>query len=268
MMNTKLTAMKTTAENRESFNEILFTGRNKEYGAYEIRSKYEKYLMLAFFITSSLFMVGISVPLIASYYGTHHKRNIEERIIAEVSRIQPPPPVTPPPPPPANNDKLEKQTRLLKPIISIDTANTGDLPDQGSLNDKKGNDPVTTLTFTHDSIRKPVIFEEPQKKEPWLLVEEPPEFIGGEEARLKFLADNIIYPPVAKELGITGTVYIEYVVEDNGEIGRIKIIKGIGGGCEEEAFRVVKMMKYKAGRQSGIAVPVKFTIPIKFLLRY
>jgi len=95
-----------------------------------------------------------------------------------------------------------------------------------------------------------------------------PEYIGGDKARMKFLMDNIRYPQFAMRRGIQGTVYLSFIVEKNGEVSNIKILKGIGGGCNDEAIRVVRMMpKWKPGTRKGIPVRVLFNMPLKFTLQ-
>jgi protein TonB len=99
------------------------------------------------------------------------------------------------------------------------------------------------------------------------VVEEMPEFRGGDEARIKFLQSHIQYPQLAKESGIMGTVYVTFVVDENGRVTSVKVLRGIGGGCDEEALRVVRMMPpWKPGKQSGKNVRVQFNMPIKFTL--
>ncbi len=96
-------------------------------------------------------------------------------------------------------------------------------------------------------------------------VEVMPEFPGGENAMLNFLADNIEYPIIASNAGITGIVYIEFVVKEDGSIDQAKIIRDIGGGCGEAALRVVKKMpKWKPGKNNGKAVRTSFTLPVEF----
>jgi protein TonB len=95
-----------------------------------------------------------------------------------------------------------------------------------------------------------------------------PEFQGGEEELMKFLKNNISYPQMAKESGIQGTVYVTFVVTSAGKVISASVLRGIGGGCDEEALRVVKMMpEWKSGKQNGQAVPVQFNLPIKFILQ-
>jgi protein TonB len=84
---------------------------------------------------------------------------------------------------------------------------------------------------------------------------------------MKFLQDNIKYPQMARESGIQGTVYVTFVVERNGNVTDVKILRGIGGGCDEEAVRVVQNMpKWEPGKQRGKPVRVQFNMPIKFTL--
>jgi periplasmic protein TonB len=112
------------------------------------------------------------------------------------------------------------------------------------------------------------IIEKPKEKEIFTVVEEPPVFIGGDEKLYKFLGDNMIYPQMARESGIQGIVYVTFVVEPNGAITSVRVLRDIGGGCGEEATRVVNAMpKWSPGKQRGIAVRVQFNLPVKFTLQ-
>lgn len=96
-------------------------------------------------------------------------------------------------------------------------------------------------------------------------VETPPEFPGGQKAFAKFLGSNIQYPLAARESKIEGKVYIGFVVEKNGELTDLKIIKGIGGGCDEEALRVLKVSpQWKPGIADGKPVRTSYTFPVIF----
>ena len=99
------------------------------------------------------------------------------------------------------------------------------------------------------------------------VVEEPPEFPGGEMESHRYLAENINYPELAREKGIQGTVFVTFVVLENGSIGHVQILRGIGGGCDQEVIRIVKEMpKWKPGKMDGKPVKVKFNMPIRFSL--
>lgn len=96
-------------------------------------------------------------------------------------------------------------------------------------------------------------------------VQVAPEFPGGQKALAKFLIQNLKYPTAAREGNIQGKVYIAFIVEKNGELSDLKVIKGIGGGCDEEALRVLKSgSAWKPGMVDGKAVRTAFTLPITF----
>lgn len=101
-----------------------------------------------------------------------------------------------------------------------------------------------------------------------VLVENDPSFPGGMEAMYKFLAENIKYPQEAKDNNITGRVYVSFVVELDGSITNPRLLRDIGGGCGQEAIRVVKLMpRWNPGKEKGQPVRVQFNLPISFSLR-
>ena len=95
-----------------------------------------------------------------------------------------------------------------------------------------------------------------------------PEFPGGEQAMMKFVADNVQYPQEARDKEISGRVLVSFIVEKDGSIAEVKVVKGIGGGCDEEAVRVVKAMpKWKPGMDKGKPVRVHYMLPLIFKLQ-
>ncbi len=105
-------------------------------------------------------------------------------------------------------------------------------------------------------------------KDVLVFAEQVPEFPGGEDALILFIQNNVKYPLYAIENKIEGTVIVQFVVEEDGSIGPIEITKGIKGGCDEEAIRIVKSMpKWKPGKQAGKTVRVWYTIPVTFKLK-
>lgn len=110
--------------------------------------------------------------------------------------------------------------------------------------------------------------EEIEEEHIFLVVENMPEFPGGEAAMYKFIGKNIEYPRMAKESGISGRVFITFVVERDGSVSDVQILRGIGGGCDEEAVRVIrKMPRWSPGKQRGKPVRVQYRMPIKFTLQ-
>ncbi len=118
-------------------------------------------------------------------------------------------------------------------------------------------------------IYKPVLPDEPEDEnsDPFMVVEIMPEFPGGIAALHAYLSENIEYPRMAREAGISGIVYLSFVVGTDGKLSDISVLRGVGGGCTEEAIRVVKAMPaWKPGIQRSKAVKVKMTLPISFKL--
>jgi TonB family protein len=106
-----------------------------------------------------------------------------------------------------------------------------------------------------------------QNDDVYVVVEDMPQYPGGEEARIKFMIENIKYPEEARKKGVEGTVYVTFVVEKDGAISNIKILRGIGSGCDEEAMRVIALMpSWKPGIQRDKPVRTQFNMPIKFSL--
>ena len=117
----------------------------------------------------------------------------------------------------------------------------------------------------------PVIEEEEDvvdEKQIFVVVESMPTYPGGQAELMRYLHSQIKYPALAKESGISGRVFVSFVIERDGSVTDITILRGIGGGCDEEAIRVVKSMpKWNPGTQRGQPVRVRFNLPIKFTLQ-
>jgi len=118
-----------------------------------------------------------------------------------------------------------------------------------------------------DYVAPEVVEEDVVEQEIFQIVEEMPSYPGGERALLEYVAKNIKYPQIARETGIQGRVFVGFVVEPDGSVSNVKILRGIGGGCDEEAMRVIKSLpKWKPGKQRGKAVRVSYQIPVVFKL--
>lgn len=116
-----------------------------------------------------------------------------------------------------------------------------------------------------------VLYNEENEYKVYQSCEVPPKFIGGEDKLMEFLGTNIRYPLYAKEHNIQGRVYATFVIDRSGKITNAKILRGIGGGCDEEALRVVNLMNsnnsWRPGYQNGQAVLVQYNLPIVFNLK-
>lgn len=125
-------------------------------------------------------------------------------------------------------------------------------------------EPFTLSVHLFDQLLDLATYEEDTV---YQIVEQMPQYTGGEEAMMKYVSENIKYPQAAKDKNIAGRVFVSFVVEKDGSVNEVKVLRGIGGGCDEEAVRVIKgMPKWKPGIQEGKPVRVSYMMPINFKL--
>ncbi len=162
---------------------------------------------------------------------------------------------TPPPPPPETPEVTTELTIVEDDAVIENELGIIDMSEKNAVNEE---------------VVQVVVEEEVEEveEEIFTVVENDPEFPGGMEALYKYLQTSIKYPTIAKENNITGRVYVTFVVEKDGSIANPRILRDIGGGCGQEAIRVVKAMpKWKPGKQRGKAVRVQFNLPVSFNLQ-
>ncbi len=172
---------------------------------------------------------------------------IEDEVMIQTEQIK----ETPPPPPQQNTTIVE----IVADNIKVDDFNVDAEADEETE--------VEEVEYTIEDTKE----EEVVEAEIFQVVEQLPEFPGGDEALFKYLSDNLIYPDRAREAGIEGRVMVGFVVEPDGRISNVKVIRSKAAALDDEAIRVVKAMpKWKAGKQRGKAVRVQYQIPITFTL--
>jgi protein TonB len=257
------------------FDELVFENRNKSYGAYFLRRLYPKNMGRGFIFSLILFIFLVSIPAISAWVSKLRESfKVEQNV--EVTLQEPPPlndeETPPPPPPPDPPPPVQETIKFTPPVITEEPIDDKDIPPpQEELNQtnvgkttQEGSGEIVDLPV--EGTGNAVIDEAPQQI--FTVVEQPPEFPGGEEKLFEYLQKNIKYPAMAKESGIQGTVYVTFVVETDGSITDVKVLRGQGGGLDQEATRVVKNMPaWKPGKQNGRGVRVQFNLPIKFTLR-
>jgi protein TonB len=140
--------------------------------------------------------------------------------------------------------------------------------DDVEVEDIEINAEVDQTEVLEEYVPVEVVEEDVQEQEIFQIVEEMPSYPGGDAKLMEFVAKNIKYPQIARETGIQGRVFVGFVVEPDGSVSNVKVLRGIGGGCDEEAMRVVKSMpKWKPGKQRGKAVRVSYMLPVNFKLQ-
>ena len=225
--------------------------------------------------------IALAFVLLAFNYKKYDKINTdylgEIEAIDEIEQLPPPsvqkPPPPPPPPPPPKLEIVEDEEIIEDEPEIIETEALEETlvePVEETLEevvDKVVEEIIEEGVIEEDDIEE----EEVEEPEIFTFVEEMPEYPGGQSAMFKFIGSNIAYPPMARENGIEGTVYVGFVVMEDGSIQNVHIKRGLpggGAGCDVEALRVAqKMPKWKPGKQRGKPVRVAFTLPIKYKLQ-
>ena len=179
--------------------------------------------------------------------------NIVEEVVAQTEQKE----KTPPP-----KETIQASTTILNVVknnVNIET---------DILIDAEANENTQVEDYVPQTSNIKVEEEEVHEQEIFLIVEKQPEFPGGQEALMKYIRDNIKYPQLAKETGIEGVVYVTFVVEPDGSVDNVEVVRHLGGGCDEEAIRIVKSMpRWTPGSQRGRNVRVRFSLPFKFTLQ-
>jgi len=253
--------MKRNDEKVPEFDEIIFENRNKNYGAYKLRKQYKTTASLSILGASALAILLITALSFTTQSTTASSGPIT--VVLEISDPLLPQPVTPPEiKPPA---AIEQAIRNLQPKVVNDTVETTFyMPTTDELIANVQNGEITdTVAFVEQ-----VDVVIPVETKPYIIVQEMPEFPGGNAALLQYVGENIKYPQDAQDNNIQGKVTLKFVVNPDGSVDRIEIMRGVDPLLDNEAIRVIKTLpKFKPGKQSGVAVPVWFTIPVIFQIK-
>ena len=265
--------------------ELVFDGRNKEYGAYVLRKETGmrniKSMLLVFAVIIAI-MAGVAAK-VAIENAFPKKVAIETDVeltkLAEKKEVK----VEKKAPVKVEEqkvvEKVKSSVKFTPPVIKKDdeVKPEEELKSQEDLNktntaigsfDVKGNDETGgEVLKAKEVIAQP---EPPKEEETKVfdVVEVMPTFPGGQQALFEWLSKNIKYPVVAEENGVQGRVIVTFVVERNGSITDVQVVKSVDPSLDKEAVRVVKAMPHWIpGKQNGSAVRVKFTVPVTFRLQ-
>lgn len=254
--------------------DIIFENRNQEYGAYQLRKEYERNIGIALFAMFSTIVVMLSFNWVYGYWHPAKLKPPVESIIT-VTKIVPPiekpevvePPRPPkgnvPPPPPAemvmtvvHNTEQELEIDSIQEDQLLAYSPTGEPGALGTPDGVEGGTAVIPIPIA--------VAPAPPTIVPW--AEVMPEFIGGESAMLEFIRNNVYFPNMERENGVSGTAIVSFVINEDGSVSNVEAVKATTGNFKRESEKVVaRMPKWKPGRQGGRAVKVRQSIPIKFV---
>ncbi len=251
-----------------AFDDIVFEIRNKEYGAYRLRKKYSRNVLIATLIGVIILATAIITPYLNAKALERNKSQREERQVEiQMENLdQPTDLVAPPPPPPPPPQETVQKASYVPPVVvdSVKPEEAVQLMTADEAQIEVQNEEVIEYV---EPVKEEIQEEEPEP-EPFVVVEEMPMFPGGEVELLQYIADHTIYPEVAKENNIQGRVIVRFCVTSKGGVSQVSVLKGVDPELDEEAMRVVSTLPtFKPGKQGGKPVPVWYMVPITFTLK-
>lgn len=265
-----------------SWDDIVFDNLNKDYGAYVLRKLVNKNTLRGFLYSMAGFIALILILRLGVFSRANKKEKVVDLEMTDVVMEDVPPPVeaAPPPPPPPPPPPQRPTVKFVEMIAKKDAEVAEETPVTKVEETKEVA--ISTVTQEGDKEAKalvtddkpgngPAVAPEPEApKEPEVFdrAEVMPTYPGGPVEMMKYLSKNIKYPSLARENNLEGKVIVKFYVDVDGSVRNPEILKdGVGGGCADEAMRVVKAMpKWTPGTQRGKKVKVFYVLPVTFKL--
>ncbi|WP_231590780.1 energy transducer TonB [Hymenobacter terrenus] len=265
-----------------SLDDIVFDGRNRVYGAYELRALYQRHVTRALVIASAICALLLAFPLLAQLLKDKTpvappKVQIETILIAPPldEKVITPPPVAPPPVAPPAQPQHVATIRFTPPVVVPNDQATEDVPEQRALENVRVAN-VTETGSTDIDLGPLETVDGPKEvagtvdTKVYISVEQMPELPGGggQAAIVAAIQRAVKYPALALRNGVEGRVYVSFTVNAKGEVVDAKVLKGLGSGLDEETLRAIGTLpKFIPGKQNGREVSVSFSVPITFKIQ-
>ena len=260
--------------------DLVFNGKNKEYGAYVMRAETGDRNIKALTITFAMVLLAYILPfLIKAVAPTNSQETVTTTQLSklEEAKIEDKHIIKKVEPKQAQPQQIKSSIKFTAPKIVKDeeVSKEDEMKSQKELGeskvaisiaDVKGNDEVHGKDIA--DIKEVITSKPTEETKVFSYVEQMPIFPGGESALMNYIASNLKYPSAAQDQGIQGLVMLRFVVTGTGEVGEIQVLKSLGPSCDREAIRVVKSLpRFTPGRKQGKPVNVWFQLPVRFELR-
>lgn len=268
--------------------DLIFEGKNQAYGAYKLRKGTPRRNLTSILIILAVAILIVGIFFAKRAYDAYQAAHVAQTSVTEVSALnQPKKKAEVKRNKPIVQEKKQEVVKEVKSSIKF-TAPVIKKDDQvkpeeemktqeelmqtntaiGALDVKGNSENGQVLQVAQRVADEPVQPKPEVEKKIFEVVEQQPSFPGGQGALMAYLRDHINYPAVAQENGVQGRVVLQFVVEPNGSISGVKVVRGVDPSLDKEAVRVVKgMPNWIPGKQNGQAVRVRFTLPVQFKLQ-
>jgi protein TonB len=250
-----------------AFDDIVFESRNKEYGAYSLRKRYSRNVIISMGIGTVILATVIIAPYLNAKAAENAAKRAERQVELKMENLdQPNETVAPPPPPPPPPADVVQQAKYVPPVVvdSVKPEENVQLMTADEAQIEVQDEEVVEIV---EEVKEEVQEEDPEAT-PFVVVEEMPMYPGGDAELLKYIAEHTQYPEIAKENNIQGRVIVRFCVTSKGGVSQVSILKGVDPELDAEAIRVVNTLPaFKPGKQGGKPVPVWYMVPITFTLK-
>lgn len=261
--------------------DIIFEGKNKKYGAYYLRKtsnrRHIKAILAVVITVAAAIIIPLLVTKLTPEKETEREVEVGETALSDLEQLKKQLPEekvieefkAPPPP------EIRASIAFVPPVIVEKVTKETEIATTEEV--VKSTEAIGTKTIESDSKKgehiddlEKVVIPAPEKKEEEIFraVEQQPQFPGGANELMKYLSNNLKYPPAAAEQGIQGRVVVQFVVSKTGSISGVKVLQPLHPSCDKEAIRLISSMpNWIPGKQNGNPVNVYYTIPIRFKLQ-
>ena len=265
--------------------DLVFEGRNQAYGAYKLRKGTTKRNIIAILAVLVLLLIGFIILTVKNFVD-EQRAKVAVTQVTEISALEQPKKKAEVKQkkvelePEKVVEKVKSSIKFTAPVIKNDkdVKPEEELKTQDELMstktaigtlDVKGNDDSNgEILKAKEIIAQPEPPKHVEEDKVFDIVEQQPLFPGGQSALMQFLHDNIKYPVVAQENGVQGRVTVQFVVEKDGSITDVHVLRGVDPSLDKEAVRVVKSMpRWTPGKQNGTTVRVNYRLPVLFRLQ-
>jgi protein TonB len=259
--------MANNSNNAPAFDDIVFEVRNKEYGAYSLRKRYNRNVSVALLIGTIVIVTAIITPYLSAKASENRAKRAERQVEIKMENLdQPHEQVAPPPPPPPPPTDVVQQQKYVPPQV-VDSIKPEDVRQLMTADQAQTEVTNKEVVEVQQQVKEEVQEEEVEQA-PFVVVEEMPTFPGGDAELLKFIGEHTQYPEIAKENNIQGKVIVRFCVTAKGGVSQVSVLKGVDPELDKEAMRVVTTLPpFKPGKQGGKPVPVWYMVPIAFTLK-
>jgi len=250
-----------------AFDDIVFETRNKEYGAYSLRKRYSRNVIISIGIGTIILATVIITPYLNAKAADNAAKRAERQVELKMENLdQPNETVAPPPPPPPPPADVVQQAKYVPPVV-VDSVKPEDNVQLMTADEAQIEVKDEEVVEVVEEVKEEVQEEDPEAT-PFVVVEEMPMYPGGDAELLKYIAEHTQYPEIAKENNIQGRVIVRFCVTSKGGVSQVSILKGVDPELDAEAIRVVNTLPaFKPGKQGGKPVPVWYMVPITFTLK-